>query len=104
MQQDFSVKSLCSKAAVQRLSPFFICPPPGRERVLRTGGKKHIRESARILDFGFWIPGLFFSENGSTRDVLFDDTAAIYYNSSNRYFLGNMSCARAIDDTAVNNL
>ena len=54
-------------------------------------------------ELGFWVPGQFFSENGSTRDVLIDHTAAIYYSSS-RYLLDNMSCARAIDDTAVNNL
>ena len=54
-------------------------------------------------DFGILIPGQFFSKNGSTRDVLMDDTAAIYC-SSNRYLLDNMSCARTIDDTAVNNL
>ena len=35
----------------------------------------------------------------STRDVLIDDTAAIF---SNRHLLDNISCARAIDDTAVN--
>ena len=53
-----------------------------------------------ILDFGFL--GNSFSENGSTRGVLIDGTAAIY--SSSRYLLDNMSYARAIDDTAVNNL
>ena len=54
-------------------------------------------------DVGFGYLGSSFSENGSTRGVLIDDTAAIY-SSSNRYLLDNMSCARAIDDTAVNNL
>ena len=81
--------------------PFLIRPLPGRERVLRTGGKKHIRESATISDSGFL--DIFFSENGSTRGELIDDTAVIY-NSSSRYLLDNMACARAIDDTAVNNL
>ena len=86
---------------VQRPSPFLFRPLPGRERVLRTGGKKHIRESATILHFGFL--GSFYSENESTRGVLIDDTAAIY-NSSNRYVFDNMSCARAIGDTAGKNI
>ena len=63
----------------------------------------HPRIAATILDFGF--PGSSFSENGSTRGVLIDGTAAAIYSSSNRYILDNMSCARAIDDTvATNNL
>ena len=40
-----------------------------------------------------------FSENGSTHDILIDDTAAIYYNSVSNRNLDNMSCAPAIDDT-----
>ena len=56
-------------------------------------------------DFGFWIPlGSSFSENGSMRGVLVDGTAAIHGSSNNRYLLDNMSCARAIDDTAANNV
>ena len=58
-----------------------------------------MREWATILDFGCLAS--FFSEKGSPRGVLVDDTAAIY--STNRYRL-DMWCARAIDDTAVKNL
>ena len=100
MLYDCSVKSLCSKNAVQRLPRPF--PIPGRERVLRTGSKKHIRESRgqfSILDS--WT--VFFSENGSTRGVLMDDTAALY-STADKYLLDKMSCARPIGDTAGNDL
>ena len=56
-----------------------------------------------MLDFG--LLGSSFSENASTRGVLIDGKVAIYSSkSSNRYLFDNMSCARAIDDTAVNDL
>ena len=59
-----------------------------------------MRESATILDFGFL--GRRFSADRSTHGVLIDDTAAI--DNRHRYLIDNMSRARAIDDTAVNNV
>ena len=58
-----------------------------------------MRELVTILNFGFL--GRCFSEDRSTRGMLIDDTAAIYINIGH---LDHMSCAPAIDDTAVNNL
>ena len=64
----------------------------------------HTTIAGTIMDFG--VLGSFFSENGSTRGVLIDGTAAIFNdcNSSDRYLIDSMLCARAIDDTAVKHL
>ena len=96
------MKSFCSRGAVQRPSPFLNRPLPGRERVLRTGGKNTSENRRRFWILDSWA--FFFSENGSTRGVLIDDIAAAIYSSNKYWYLrDNMSCARAIDDTAVNN-
>ena len=81
-----------------RIRPLYLVVDAYYVREVRT----HPRIAATVLDFGF--PGSYFSENGSTRGVLIDGTSATNSSGSNRYLLDNMSCARAIDDTAVNNL
>ena len=81
---------------MQRPSPFLNRSPTGRERVQR-GVRDTSQNRRRLWIFEFL--GRRFSENGSTRGVLIDDTAAIH---NQRYLLDNMSCSRAIDDTAVN--
>ena len=64
---------------------------------------REVRSTSENLgdDFHFGFLGSSFSENGSTRGVLIDGTAAIY-SSSNGDILDYMPCALAIDDTAVN--